>query len=436
MRKFYIVVFILMLEIAPVFERLGLAGELHGQVGLGLSDAITQALERNPEIQMARRKVESARARAGQAGYLEDPELNVEAWGVPLNRPLSFRSSNPIVMGIRQKIPFFGKRALQSDMAGQEVKMAEEELKAKEIDIASKVRSAYADVFMASRMIEINQELLELNRQLSATAENLYRVGKAPQQDIFKALLEQTDLLNKLASSEKDRITSQARFNTLLNRDMTVAVGHPVDPVVAPLTLDYAALEKLAIEQRPELRALEASIGKSQKAIELAERNRKYPDFMVGLQYWVAPDQETKHMYTPMISLTIPFSPWTKGKHDYEVQEAIAEKQMTQSNLASMKNMALLEIREGLAKVEAASKAISIYRDGLLPQAEQSFQATSAAYQAGTVNFMTLVDGQRTIRDARMGYYKALMEYEQSMADLERAVGKRLSQYTRRGEDK
>ncbi len=428
MRKFYIVVFILMLEISPVFERLGLAGELHGQVGLGLSDAITQALERNPEIQMARRKVESARARAGQAGYLEDPELNVEAWGVPLNRPLSFRSSNPIVLGIRQKIPFFGKRALQSDMAGQEVKMAEAELKAKEIDIASKVRSAYADVFMASRMIEINHELLELNRQLSATAENLYRAGKAPQQDVFKALLEQTDLLNKLASAEKDGITSQARLNTLLNRDMTVAVGHPVDPVVAPLTLDYAALEKLAIEQRPELRALEASIGKSQKAIELAERNRKYPDFMVGLQYWVAPDQETKHMYTPMISLTIPFSPWTKGKHDYEVQEAIAEKQMAQSNLASMKNMALLEIREGLAKVEAASKALSIYRYGLLPQAEQSFQATSAAYQAGTVNFMTLVDGQRTIRDARMGYYKALMEYEQSMADLERAVGKRLSQ--------
>src|SRR5581483_7793077 len=294
MRKFYIVVFILMLEISPVFERLGLAGELHGQVGLGLSDAITQALERNPEIQMARRKVESARARAGQAGYLEDPELNVEAWGVPLNRPLSFRSSNPIVLGIRQKIPFFGKRALQSDMAGQEVKMAEAELKAKEIDIASKVRSAYADVFMASRMIEINHELLELNRQLSATAENLYRAGKAPQQDVFKALLEQTDLLNKLASAEKDGITSQARLNTLLNRDMTVAVGHPVDPVVAPLTLDYAALEKLAIE--------------------LAERNRKYPDFMVGLQYWVAPDQETKHMYTPMISLTIPFSPWTKGK--------------------------------------------------------------------------------------------------------------------------
>jgi len=276
-------------------------------------------------------------------------------------------------------------------------------------------------------MIEINQELLELNRQLGTTAENLYRVGKAPQQDIFRALLEQTDLLNKLNLAEKDRVTARAKLNTLLNRSVIDPIGQPVEPVLKPLAFRYADLEKLVTEQRPELRALEASIGKSEKAIQLAERNRKYPDFMVGLQYWVAPEQDTKHMYTPMVSLTIPFSPWTKGKHDYEIQEALAEKRMAQSNLNAMKNMALLEVRENLAKVEAASKAVSIYRDGLLPQAEQAFQSALAAYQAGTVNFATLLDGQRTLRDVRMGYYKAVMEYEQSMADLERAVGKKLS---------
>jgi len=45
----------------------------------------------------------------------------------------------------------------------------------------------------------------------------------------------------------------------------------------------------------------------------------------------------------------------------------------------------------------------------------------------GTVNFATLLDAQRTIRDVRLGYYKAIVEYEQSIADLERAVGKKLS---------
>lgn len=426
MEKFWIIL-IFTIHLFLIHGNLAVAGEAQGQIALGLSEAVTQALESNPEIQMAKRKVESARAKAGQAAYLEDPELNVEAWGVPLNQPLSFRSSNPIVLGVRQKLPFFGKRKLQSDMAGEEVRMAEEELRAKESDIAAKVRGAYAESFMAGKTVEINKELLELMRQLSTTAENLYRVGKAPQQDVLKALLEQTELLNRLVSAEKDWITTQAKLNTLMNRSITSPIGRPAEPAVSLLELQYADLEKLAIEQRPELRALQANIGKSEKAIALAERNRKYPDFMVGLQYWVAPDHDTKHMYTPMLSLTIPFSPWTQGRHDYEVQEALAEKQMARSSLTVMKNMALLEVREGLAKAEAAGKSVSIYRDGLLPQADQSFQSTVAAYQAGTVNFMTLLDAQRTIRDVRMGYYRAVMEYEQSMADLERAVGKKLS---------
>jgi cobalt-zinc-cadmium efflux system outer membrane protein len=408
-------------------KTLAVAGEAQGQAVLTLSELVAQALENNPEIQAAKRKVESVRAKAGQATYLEDPEVNLEAWGIPLNRPLSFRSSNPIVVGLRQKLPFFGKRALQSEMAGEEVKMAEEDVRAKEIDIAAKVRSVHAESFMAAKTVEINRELLELMRQLSTTAENLYRVGKAPQQDVFKALLEQTDLLNKLTSAEKDWITAQARLNTLLNRSITMPFRQPEEPVLSPLALQFADLEKLVTEQRPELRALEANINKSEKAMELAERNRKYPDFMVGLQYWVAPDQNPKNMYTPMVSLTIPFSPWTRGRHDYEVQEALAEKQMAQSTLSAMRNMALLEVRENLAKVDAAGKSASIYRDGLLPQAEQSFQSALAGYRTGTVNFMTLLVAQRTIRDDRMGYYKAVVEYEQGVADLERAVGRKLS---------
>ena len=129
-----------------------------------------------------------------------------------------------------------------------------------------------------------------------------------------------------------------------------------------------------------------------------------------------------------MVALTIPFSPWTKGRHDYEIEEAIAERQMAKANLDAMRNMALSEVREMFAKVEAADKSLSFYQDGLLLQAQQSYGAAIAAYQTGQVNFMTLLDAQRTIRDSRLGYYKAMVDYEQSLADLDRAVGLDLSQ--------
>src|SRR6266404_2343395 len=129
---------------------------------LSLSEAVAVALKNNPEIQAAKNKVESARARAGQATYLEDPEVNLEAWGVPLNHPVKFRSSNPIILGLRQKFPFFGKLGLKGEIAGEDVKMAAEELRAKQVEVVAKVKSAYADYFMASKSIEIQKELLEL----------------------------------------------------------------------------------------------------------------------------------------------------------------------------------------------------------------------------------------------------------------------------------
>ncbi len=304
--------------------------------------------------------------------------------------------------------------------------MVKEELRAKEVEIVTKVKSAYADFFMANKSIEIQKELLELVRLVSVTADNLYRVGKAPQQDVIKALLEQTELLNKLTWAEKDLTTSQAKLNTLLSRSPNSPVGQLSELTLTPLSLQFPDLEKLALEQRPELRALESVINKSEKSLELARKNQKFPDFMLGLEYWVAPDQNPKNMYTPMVTMTIPFSPWTKGRHDYEIEEAVAERQMAKSNLDAMRNMALFEVKDMSAKVEAAMKSVSIYRDGLLPQAEQSFQAAIAAYQTGGVNFITLLDAQRTIRDVRMGYYKALVDYEQSRADLERAVGKEI----------
>jgi outer membrane protein TolC len=410
----------------PIDKTIASAGETQGQTALTLSELVAQALANNPEIQAAKRKVESGRARAGQSTYLEDPEVNFEAWGVPLNQPVNYRKANPLIFGVRQKLPFFGKLGLKGEIAGQEVRMVEEELRAKEQEIIAKVKSAYADYFMASKNLEIYKELLELVRYTSTTAERLYEVGRVPQQDVIKALLERTELLNKLTWAEKELTTSQAKLNTLLSRSPSSPLGQPGEPALAPVDLQSSNLEKLAVEQRPELRALESSINKSERAVELAERNRKYPDFMVGLQYWFAPDQSTKHMYAPMVTLSIPFSPWTKGKHDYEVEEALAERQAAKANLIAVKNMTLFEVTEISAKVEAAMKSVSIYRDGLLPQAEQSFQAAVSAYQTGGVNFMTLLDAQRTMRDVRMGYYKALVDYEQSRADLERAVGKEL----------
>jgi outer membrane protein TolC len=88
--------------------------------------------------------------------------------------------------------------------------------------------------------------------------------------------------------------------------------------------------------------------------------------------------------------------------------------------------MTLRELGESQAKLEAARRSVALFREGLLSQAELSFSAAMAAYQTGRVEFVSLLEAQRALRDARMGYFKTLASLMQNLADLERAVGKEL----------
>jgi outer membrane protein TolC len=69
---------------------------------------------------------------------------------------------------------------------------------------------------------------------------------------------------------------------------------------------------------------------------------------------------------------------------------------------------------------------LELYREGILSQSELSFRSALAAYQTGSVEFVTLLEAQRALREARMGYYKTLVAAAQNLADLERAVGSEL----------
>ena len=125
---------------------------------LSLSEAIREAQGKNPEITFLRERLQSMRARANQAPYLEDPEISLQTWAVPLSNPTNFSRADSNMIGIRQKFPFFGKLGLKEKIALQETKMAEEELRAKEREILSRVKMTYADLFMAQKTIEINRE--------------------------------------------------------------------------------------------------------------------------------------------------------------------------------------------------------------------------------------------------------------------------------------
>jgi outer membrane protein, heavy metal efflux system len=391
-----------------------------------LPEAVTEALVKNPEIQMMRQRVQAFSARAKQAPYLEDPEINVQLDGVPFSTPTNLNNSDSNSIGIRQKFPFFGKLGLKEKAATQEVRVAEQELRAKEREIIAMVKMAYADLFMAQKASEILREQLEIMRAIIRATEARYQVGRVTQQDVFKALLEQSEITSQLITVEAELTAAQSKLNSAMHRPPRSSVQLPVDLAAPNADLSLPAVEDLALTNRPQLKGAEEEIVRSERMYELAERNRKYPDFMVGWDYTRMPTDMRKDRYSAMVNITIPFSPWTIGRRNYEVEESLAEIRAAKANRDAMRNTTLREVAESQAKVEAARRSVQLYREGLLTQAELSFRAAMAAYQAGRVEFVTLLEAQRALREARMGYYKATVGFVQNLADLERVTGRDL----------
>jgi outer membrane protein TolC len=396
------------------------------QAPLTLPEAVAEAIAKNPEIQVLRQRLEVASARAKQASYLEDPEIAIQFSGVPLSQPTSLNQADTNSIGIRQKLPFFGKLGLKEKIAEQEAKVADQELQAKEREIMSMVKMAYADLFMAQRSIEILREQLEIMKTLIGATESRYRVGRVTQQDVFKAQLEQSELLNQLIAAEEDSNAATVKLNTSMYRPSRTPIQLPVDLTLPDVAPTASGLDELALANRPELRGAEEEIARSERMYELADRNRKFPDFMVGWDYMRMPTEMNKDRYGAMVNITIPFSPWTVGRRNYEVEETLAEIRAAKSNRDAIRNATLKQVGESLSKVQAAKRSVQLYREGLLSQAELSFRSALAAYQTGRVEFVNLLEAQRALRDARMGYYKATVSFLQNLAELERAVGREL----------
>ena len=390
---------------------------------LTVSAAVAAALERNPEIARLRHRLNGMESRAKQAPYLEDPEIVFQLGGIPFSNPAAFNQADTNMIGIRQKLPFLGKLGLKEKIAQQEAKVTEQELRAKEREIVAATKTVYAELFMAQRAVEILREQLDILSTVIRATEARYQVGKVTQQDVIKALLEQSEIMNQQIMAEADAKLAEVKLNSIMSRPPQTAIQLPADLPLPTAPLADSGLSDLALANRPELKGADQEIERNEKLYELAERNRKYPDFMIGWDYWRMPTEIKKDRYAAMVNITIPFSPWTIGKRNHEVEETLAEIRTAKANREAMRNLALKEVGESQAKLQAARRSLELFREGILSQAELSFRSSLAAYQAGRVEFVTLLEAQRTLREARMGYFKTLVSTVQNLADLERAVG-------------
>ncbi len=382
---------------------------------------VAEALKQNPEIEAARQRWRASQERAPQARTLDDPEFKVELFNYP-NRLNPDASANTI-FGLSQRFPFPGKLGLKESLAVNEADMAASLLRAKEREVTAQVKTAYYEVFLAQKAIEVHHRQVAFLKEFFEIANARFRAGKGTQVDVLKSAVERSKLENELPVLEQQRDTAKAKLNLLLSHAPQSPLGEPAEPIGPAEPGKRPALEELqqlAIQNRPELRVVYFEIARSRTATALAQK-QYYPDFNVMVERFQ--NFGARDGVGGMITMSLPFSFWTKPKYDASVREAAANQDAAKAAYEALKNQVLFEIKDLLAKIEATEKLVTLYRTTVIPQAQQTLESARAGYQAGKTEFLALLDAQRAIKDFQLDYYKALTAFEQRRAELERAAG-------------
>ena len=395
---------------------------------MNVEQLIEEAIQNNPEILAQKKRWELFKEKIPQASAFEDPMFGFGIISLPTN--FSFKDEDMTMkeFSLSQKFPFYGKRRLMGEMAGKEAEAVFNEIQEKINRIIKEVKTAYYDLSHNYRTTEVVQRNKRILEDFAKIAETRYAVGEGIQQDVMKAHVEVSKMVDELIMLEQKKSALGAKLNALLNRSPETPVSTPEEVVLQKLPIQIEEFQKTAVETNPTLKGMKKMIEAKEKAYDLAKREY-YPDLTARFAYGQrddGPDMKRKDMLTGEVMINIPI--FYKSKQDRKVAEAMADIQATEAQYRAMKNEIHFMITDMASMIQRVERQLELYKTGIIPQANLQISSAMSAYRVNKADFMTLLDSQMTIYRYELEYHLALTEYEKNVANLEAVVGKRFSQ--------
>ena len=389
---------------------------------------VATAMTNNPELKASESRWQMFSFRVKQASALEDPMFMLKMQNVPARNPFVFNrdTQSSKVIGISQQLPFWGKRALRQKVARHEAESYKWAVEERRLDLTRMVKENYYQLWSVDKGLGIVEKNLKLLTDVVAVTELKYSLGKGMQQDIFKARLEKSKMIEMQITLQQQRKSLEANLNYLLCRPRNTPVGQVADFTLPNVTLSPEQLNAIAIEQRPQVKSLTSLVNKAEASLLLAKKEF-FPDFNFSLEYMFRDPVSTEMATDPgdnMISLGVTFNlPFQQEKRRAMRAESAFERTMATEELNALKNSISSTITETLAQLERRRKLVELYKDGIIPQAEHSLESALISYRVSKVDFLTLLDSRMNLFTYERELYESQAEYMMKLAQLEATIG-------------
>ena len=413
-----------------------------------LDSLVTRAISVSPVVAVAQARADAAAARVGPAGARPDPMLMAGVQNFPLSEPGFADGMTMKMVGVSQTIPFPGKLSARVDVADEELSAARAAVAGARRAVAREVRTLYYDLAFTTRALEIVSRTQALVAAMIPVTETRYASGSGSQSEILRLRVETARLASAAATLAEDQRATLAALNALLGEPAGAPVGDATIPAAIAraaitdsaraITFESTALGArvrsspippmenllaLAVRNSAELQEHEAMM-RAQRARAALARRERLPDIDVALQY--GQRNGLGDMVTAIVSVPIPLQ--KHRKQDADVAAADAELRAIEAEHM----VSLNELRANVARLDGAldrdRTQLALYTRSILPQARASLASANVGYQAGRVEFATLIDAQAVLFNYETDYYRTLTDFAKTLAELEEQTGERLIQ--------
>src|SRR5256712_7783582 len=378
---------------------------------LTLDEAIAVATRENPTLRAKTLEVQATRANEITAALRPNPSASYSA------DQLGGRTAEPQhIITLGQLIETGGKRLRRTESAQARTRVPAQELADVRRQVVFQVQKAFTDVLVA----EATRALAAENLKTLDEVERIQRVraekGDISQLELVRLQIQRFAFERDAGDARQAIDAAKIALRAAVGPD---AVAEAFDVVgelgFRELTLDREALRGLALQNRPDLRAVEATRAKARADVDLARANAWW-DVTPQVAY-----QRIGSDNTIGFGFSIPLRIFDRNQGEIARTRAEVERADALRQAAAVQ--ALTEVDAALSAVLVQRERVVALRDSYLPKARQARQTVEFAYRRGGGGPLGFLDAQRTYRETALEHVRALGNYWGALYQLEAAVG-------------
>lgn len=375
-------------------------------------ELLAQAQGAAPQLAEAAAGVRQAEGLARQARARPNPTVGFEMENFSGTGPYRGTGEAESTVSIGQALELGGKRSARVAAGRAGLEAARARLVQSRADYAFRLAESYAQAEAAERQVALAQEGLNLAEEVLRVARALVDAGKEAELRSLQARSAVTSARAALDAAQAERAGAFARLTALAGSPAVFSsLGESL------LTAPPAAIRDVDLVTTPAVVAAEAEREAAARRVRV-ERTRAIPDVTVsaGMRRFSGDDSTA---VVAGVSLPIPVFDQNRGA----ITAAQGELQAAEARLSGARLDAQADLRTALFQVEAALSRVGAAVE-TEQTAQEAFQLTRIAYEAGKAPLLELINARRSLAEARAQSIEAQLARLRAEAGLARLQGR------------